>query len=291
MRIAVLLHGQPRHLEQGAWWFKNKVFPKHFKNIQVDYFGAFWNDGTPDLRQRIESTYNPIRYHVFNYEEYWQKFYNECNEYHNNNDISNFLPGHIRHNVLCVDDIHNVSKFQKNFWGQFISAGLVTNLTGNLSGEYDIVIRTRTDVAFKPMSEKLWVDTFNNMNTNPTFVDKIFADWMHVQHGRGLLGDFAFFAKPHVWYDFAKNIYNDCISIATENCLLWYDETLEKEKSTLFPHKAWTNLSVVSHTDWLSFHVVWPSPYASTLIRGDYNIQEETFDTLVQKFWDHQASR
>ena len=291
MKIAVLLHGQPRHLEQGAWWFKNKVFPEHFKNMQVDYFGAFWTDGTRDLRQRIENTYNPVRYHVFNYEEYWRKFYNQCNEYHKDNDISNFLPGHIRHNVLCVDDIHNVSKFQKNFWGQFISAGLVTNLTGNLSSEYDIVIRTRTDVAFKPMSEKLWIDTFNNMNTNPTFDNKIFADWMHVQHGRGLLGDFAFFSKPDVWYNFAKNIHNNCLSIATENCLLWYDETLEKEKSTLFPHKAWTNLSVISHTDWLSFHVVWPSPYASTLIRGDYNIQEETFDTLVQKFWDHQASR
>ena len=53
MRIAILLHGQPRHLEQGAWWFKNRVFPEHFKRLKVDYYTCLWDDGSGMLSHRV----------------------------------------------------------------------------------------------------------------------------------------------------------------------------------------------------------------------------------------------
>lgn len=288
MKVAVLLTGQPRHLEQGAWWFHNKVFPRNSKNLQVDYFAAFWDDDTPDLKQRIQQAYNPVRFHVYNYDEHFARIHHDIHSRNLNNPHVDLLPDNIKHNVLCVGD--NVSRFAKNFWGQFIACGLVSNLTGSLGSEYDVVIKTRSDVAFRPMDEKLWIETFSNMHRNNVFDDKMLADWMYIKNGRGYVGDFAFFAKPDTWNRFAKNMYQNCVRLATEDCLLWYDENHNQDQEINFPHKMWTNLSVLSKTDWLSFHVVWPTPYASTIIRGDYDMTQETFDTLVAKFHEHEQS-
>lgn len=285
MRIAVLLHGQPRHLEQGAWWFKNKVFPSHFKNLQVDYFAAFWDDGSDDLRYRIEKTYNPTRYHIYNYDDWFERIKHDIKSRNEHNKVVDLLAPKVQYNVMLMGDEH--SKFARNFWGQFISCGLVSQLTGDLSNEYDIVIRTRSDVAFRPMSERLWLEAFENMHRNPVFDNKILADWMYIKHGVGFVGDFAFFAKPDAWHKYTKNMYKNCVSLATDDCLLWYDEHYNESQAVQFPHKTWTNLSILSETDWLSFHVVWPTPYASTVIRGTYDMTRETYDTLADKFHQH----
>ena len=49
MKIAILLHGQPRYLEEGAWWFKNRVFPEHLNQLDVDYYCCFWHDDSTNL--------------------------------------------------------------------------------------------------------------------------------------------------------------------------------------------------------------------------------------------------
>ena len=58
MRIAVLMSGQPRHMEQSAWWWQNRIFPQNFKNLHVDYFLNLWDDGTNNLGTKAKQLYN-----------------------------------------------------------------------------------------------------------------------------------------------------------------------------------------------------------------------------------------
>ena len=89
MRVAVVLTGQPRYLEQSAWWWKNKVFPSHYQKLQVDYFCQFWQDNTDNLHTRIIQQFNPTQLVINNYHEslisFRQKIQtaNEnCNDWH-----------------------------------------------------------------------------------------------------------------------------------------------------------------------------------------------------------------
>ena len=80
MRVAVVLTGQPRYLEQSAWWWKNKVFPSSFQNLQVDYFCYFWNDNYPDLKNQCEQLFNPVRFHSSNYSSVVENFISKVKE-------------------------------------------------------------------------------------------------------------------------------------------------------------------------------------------------------------------
>ena len=282
MRIAVLIHGQPRYLEQGAWWFKNRVFPDHFKRLNVDYYTCFWEDGNKNLASRVQESYSPIKHSQHSYERWRDKIADEIGSYNKTNPLVNHISPTIKSNVMFCDD--HYSNYQLNYWGQYMSCGLITQMVGDLTGQYDIVIRTRSDVAFNPMSEEMWLRAFHNMERNPVFHDKIMSDWLYVAGGRAFVGDFAFFSKPEVWYKFTKDMYKNCVKIATEDCLLWYDEKYNEDQHISFPHKTWTNLSVLSKTNWLSFAVVWPTPYASTLIRQDGDISRENFQSLVNQY-------
>jgi len=279
MRVAVLFTGQPRHLEQGAWWFKNRVFPQNC-GLDVDYYGYFWDDGDPNLRSRIEQSYSPVRYHIQNYDKVINDFISEVQS-ENENYSWDFVPDNFKNVHLFGVETPYISNYARNFWGQYICNSKIAKMLGDLS-EYDIVIRTRSDVAFNNMPTNFWTDAFTNVHRNPIFDDKMFSPWLYVENGIPLFSDFAFISKPAVWHNYSKNMYENCISLATEHKQLWYE--LEVSEFSQPPHWLWNKLAMYSKTNMLSFSVVWPMPFDCKLIRYDEQLHDLNFGYISQRF-------
>lgn len=280
MKVAVLLTGQPRHLEQGAWWFKNKVFPAGC-GIDVDYFAYFWDDGSTDLDNRIQNTYAPVRYHIDNYESTINNFIEQVQQ--RNRAINNWANVPIKYKdyfLFGIDKSH-ISNYSKNIWGQYLCASKMATMVGNLSS-YDIVIRTRSDVAFKNIDVRYWKDAFTNICKNPIFDDKMFTPWLYVDSGIPLFADFAFISKPSVWYNFNKNIEQNCFKLITDHKALWYE--LEISEFHHVPHWIWNKLAMYSKTNMLSFSVVWPMPFDCKLFRYNENLNNLNFDHINRQF-------
>jgi len=283
MRLAVLLHGMPRYLEDGAWWMRNKVFNGNDR-LKVDYFVNVWNDGSENLHDRIVKAYNPVQIQISNYDEHYNNLRNEIQHLNENCQLQHLLPDHLRYNVL--QQYSGDNSFARNFWGQFLSCDLMTKMTGDLTGQYDIICRTRTDVAFNPMHEVHWLKTFHNIYKNPQLTDKVFSDWMFVKAGNPYVGDFAFFSRPEIWYNYTKNFRQNIVDLCTKDKLLWWNDNMHETEVMPFPHKTWMHLSQYSNTDWLSFAVTWPTPYGSTLFRQPI-VPNETYQSLVSKYSQH----
>lgn len=279
MRIAILISGQPRNLEQGAWWIKNRVFPQN-PYIQTDYYCHFWDDNTDNLQQRTKDIYNPVGCWVENYSDCADKLINRIRDYNYKNSNWDNIPDNYRNGVLF--DGGRVSKYSYNFWGQYLSAARVTACVENLH-EYDIVIKTRSDVAFKNMDIKFWLQAFKNIKANPAFRDKIFSNWLFVKSGIPYMGDFAFIATPQVWKNYADNLEENCYKLASTHKFLWNELNLIDD--IMVPHWVWNKTSLFSKTDWLSFSVTWPMPFDTTLIRyPEQKIEIANYDYLKQRF-------
>jgi hypothetical protein len=286
MRVAVLLTGMPRFLEQGAWWFKNRVFPKD-RQIKVDYYCHFWNDGSENLETRIIKTFDPVKLRIEDYGPVIDEFIYRVRQY-NKNTNWDFVPDKYRNNQLFdTYTLDQISDYNKNFWGQYLAASRLTAMTGDLSGQYDIVIKGRSDLAFNDMEERYWLDAFNNMNRNPVFHDKMLSNWLYIDKGIPYFGDFAFISKPNVWYNYSKDISEHCFRLAGPNKQLWYE--IEVSKFTHEPHWVWNKLSMYSQTNWLSFSTVWPMPFDATLIRHRHDLFNSSFGDLKSKFDQYQA--
>lgn len=283
MRVAVLLTGQPRHLEQGAWWFKNRVFPRE-SNIDVDYFGYFWDDGDPNLCFRIEKSYEPIRYQIDDYDRAIDQFIDRVQSRNNKIDDWHNVPKQYQNSFLFNVDKQHISNYSKNIWGQYLCSSRIATMLGDLSS-YDVVIRTRSDVAFNNMPYKFWHESFANMYRNPIFDDKMFAPWLYVDSGLPLFADFAFISKPKVWYNFNKNMEENCVRLATDNKALWYE--LEVSNFHHAPHWVWSKLAMYSKTNMLSYSVVWPMPFDCKLFRYDEKLEDINFDYINTQFDKH----
>lgn len=269
MRVAVLVTGQPRHFENSAWWFKNRVFTNN-SNMQVDYYCYFWDDGSDNLDSRIVSAYNPVKYQIGNYESAIDEFIGKIQTYNNSNPQTlSQIPTYIKENILF--NTTEIPQWGRNFWGQYIATSKMTELAGNLASEnYDIIIKTRSDAVFVPMQEKLWLQAFHNMRRNPVFKNKVLPAWLYVDSGIVNIGDFAFFSLPDTWYNYSKNIQQNCLSLATTNNVLFSELGIANFEHPA--HWVWTKLSLYTNTDWLSFGTVWPTPFAATLLRKDLDI-------------------
>lgn len=281
MRVAVMLTGQPRFLAQGAWWMRNRVFPAHYQNLKIDYYCYFWDDGSTDLEQRIVKAYAPVKYKIASYDEVILNFKNKITTYNTANpQYAELAELHIHENILY--NTPHVTKWGVNFWGQYFATGGITELVGDLSGQYDIVIKTRSDAIFNPLSESHWGSCFKNMYANPVFRDKMFAPWMHIEHGIPHMGDFAFISKPDLFYQFSKNIHNNCFDLATKDKSLFYELNVANHPHVA--HWVWNKISNYSRSNWLSFAVVWPTPFNITLLRQENNIQTVRYDELLRQF-------
>ena len=280
MRIAVLITGQPRYLEEGAWWFKNRVFPES-SGVDVDYYGYFWDDGDPNLENRIQQTYGPIQYQIGNYDNAIDQFINSVQERNNKIDDWHNIPEKYKHSFLFGVEKQYISDYSKQIWGQYLCSDRIANMCSELN-DYDVIIRTRSDVAFNNMPFKFWHESFANMYRNPIFNDKMFAPWLYVDSGMPLFADFAFISKPKVWHNFNKNIEENCIRLATENKALWYELGISDFYHV--PHWIWNKLAMYSGTSMLSYSVVWPMPFDCKLFRYNENVQNINFDHINNQF-------
>lgn len=280
MKIAILVTGQPRYLEQGAWWIKNRVFPESGK-IKADYYCYFWNDSSENLNERIQHAYSPVRFHTQDFETAVSKVIDTVQTYNKKNPrYLELAPRGFRENVMF--DTKEITSYGKNFWGQFIAADTMTKMLGNFQGQYDLVIKTRSDAIINNMDEKHWLAAFENIHANPIFHDKILSSWMYVDSGIPHIGDFCFIAKPETWYNYSKNLKENCIKVVTQDKAICYELNLSGYK---FPsHWMWLKASYYSKTNWLSFATTWPTPFDITLLRENVDIQNTTFQKIQQNF-------
>lgn len=279
MKVAVLISGQPRNLEQGAWWFKNRVFPSN-SYLHIDYYCHFWNNNETDLINRIKNSYDPKGMWIEDYSDYSDNLIHRIRDYNTKNPDWDNIPDNYKNGVLFNGS--HVSKYCYNFWGQYLSANRITRCVENLN-EYDIVIKTRSDIAFKPMDLKYWVQAFNNIKNNPAFRDKVFSNWLFVKSGIPYMGDFAFISTPVIWKNFADNLDENCYKLATSHKFLWNELNLIDD--IMVPHWVWNKTSLFSKTNWLSFSVAWPMPFDSTLIRyPEQKIEIANYDYLKRRF-------
>ena len=277
MRIAVLVAGQPRFLEEGAWWFKNRVFPYHYSNLKVDYYCYFWDDGSPDLESRIVNAYTPVKYQIVDYNAVINNFLLLINEYNSKNTQYAELASYdVCKSILY--DTQDLTSWGRNFWGQYIATNGITNLVGDLTGKYDIVIKTRSDAVFNILSEQDWCNCFSNMHTNPALNDTMFVPWMQCIRGVSVIGDFAFISKPNLFYQFSKNIYTNCVDLATKDKALFYELVVTDHMYTA--HWVWNKISNYSKSNWLSFTTVWSTKFSVTLLRENQDIQSVVYSDL-----------
>ena len=280
MRIAVLVTGQPRFIEDGAWWFKNRVFPDHYGKLKVDYYCHFWDDGSPDLESRIVNAYTPVKYQIVDYNPVIDNFLLLINEYNSKNTHDAELAScDVCKSILY--DTQGLTSWGRNFWGQYIATNGITNLVGDLTEKYDIVIKTRSDAVFNVLSEQDWYNCFSNIHNNPAFNNTMFAQWMHVRHGIPYIGDLAFISKPNLFYQFSKNIYTNCVDLATKDKALFY-ELIIAERQNSIHHWLWNKISNYSKSNWLSGTTMWPTKFSVTLLRENQNIQSVTYSFLEQ---------
>jgi hypothetical protein len=286
MRVAVVLTGQPRYLEQSAWWWKNKVFPSSFQNLQVDYFCYFWNDNYPDLKNQCEQLFNPVRFHSSNYSSVVENFISKVKERQQlYNDNWHLVPDYLKD--VCFYGTE-VSNHAYNLPGMYISSANSSKMTGILY-EYDVVIKTRSDTVFNPMSEKHWLDIFSNMERNPVFHNNIFSPWLRIKEGAPFFSDLAFIGRPELMYKFLNKMDDYLLDILTKDRYL-FGELLVNDYHNV-QHWLWNKLSLYNKTDWLAFSVVWPVPFNVALIRKEFDIQNETFSNILSTYEAYEAEK
>lgn len=158
MKIAVVLSGKPRFLEESSFWWKNRILNQCPPDIEIDFYCHFWNDDEIDLDKRIVDTFNPVKYSTDSYHEWYESFSQRVLEYNKNYefcydelphkrvlDVPNwlFFHGHsydTRHRYFPRHPAYN-------FYGQYISSNKAVSIIGKeKTHDYDLVLKTRSDL-------------------------------------------------------------------------------------------------------------------------------------------------
>jgi hypothetical protein len=278
MKIAVLISGLPRYLDNVAAWNKQKLFQTQ-NGFEVDYYVHFWDDGSADLEQRVVSAYNPKAVLIEDYSSYIDDFKNEIVELNKTYNNSFYLvPQYIRDNILF--DTYEPTDYGKNFWGQFLSTYKVSKLVDY--SKYDFVIKTRSDAVISPMTPQLWHSSLANVRRNPGFKERIFTPWMHTISGIPYFCDFAFISQSHVWQRYSDNLKQCCIDLATKDKALFYEFNLHRFYG--ISHWIWNKLSIYNGGEFLSYSVTWPMNFSVSLLREDVDITKMTYQEVNDHF-------
>ena len=295
MKIAVLMSGQQRYLEQSSKWWRERCFPDFHKNIEVDYFLHLWDDGT-DLQQQYDkvwSLYNPKHVVISKYqdviEDHIGKIKIRNNELQNTKYGPNWhiVPEYVQHTVCYQGG--EISQYTYNFPGMFLATAKIAESFESYFKEYDIAIKTRTDCILNPMPEHHWGNLFGNMLRQPAFNDIIFTPWLRIRNGLPFFGDLCFIGKSHLMQKFMTDMDKHLVKLATDDKHLLSDFMIDPEIP--FAHWLWSRLSMYSRTDWLSINVVWPTPFDSCLIRSDEDISDKKFEYLSNLYNSHEEKK
>ena len=286
MRIAVLITGQARHLQQSGFWNREKVFPKTFNNLKVDYYVYLWDDGSDDLADRIVKAYDPVKFEIGDYNEAFHSHRHQVKQANADATDWGLTSENIQH-LVCYQG-ENYDNYAYNFPGMYLASARGARMAGPLS-EYDIVIKTRTDNIFNNIPERQWIQLFNNMYKNSVFSDNIFTPWLKIKNGLPFFGDFCFIGKPDLMHNFLKNMDNELIKLSSTDKHLLSDFLVNPEIP--FEHWLWSRYSVYSKTDWLSISVVWPTAFGCTLLRKDVELYDKDYNYIEKIFHEEQHRR
>jgi hypothetical protein len=266
MKIAYIVTGQPRFLKEGSIWTKQKLF--NFP-IDIDYYCHFWDNGDPNLKENILSTWMPKKFQIDNYDEHFNNFYQEVHAKNKNCPNLHLFPKDFQDSHLLVPELEHISPWSKNFYGQWLSTSLGSNLLDiNEYSEYDIVIKTRSDVIINLLPPSTWYRALGNIIKNPHFCDAIFPQWMHGDSKGIFLGDFTFIARSSIWLEYGRKMKNNLVELITDKKLYLYDIS----DSVLATHYLWQKLGRNAKAKWLSFQVVWPMSYKTCLWRENNHL-------------------
>lgn len=285
MKIAILISGQPRFMQQGSKWIIEKVFPRS-KGYKVDFFVHLWDNGDPELEKKIIDCYSPVDYKISNYEQYIQEFKSEITDRNRSlpENIRNLVPRYVRENILF--DTPEPTKYGENFWGQFLSTHEVSELFEDYEG-YDMVIKTRSDAVMDPVNPETLYRALNNIRRNPNFKNKIFTPWLQAVGGIPYFCDFAFIATPETWKLYSENLREKCLRLATTDNALFYEFNIHEFSG--ISHWVWNKLSIYTFSGFLSFTVTWPMNFNGVaLIRKDIDISNMEHRQINQMFLENQ---
>ncbi len=238
LRIAVILKGMPRFLEEGATWNNQKVFSESFKNkynAQVDYFCHFWDDKSESLSDRIITSYSPKKYKIDNFDEYIVDF-DKCvsDFYENNPHYKLFVPLHILSGITA----------DSYFMGQYISTQLGVELIDNID-EYDVVFISRTDTLLllnssttETADDILYRRLLNAKESYGIFPSSSSVD---VQTGHTHLGDLYFISNPTYIKKYCYNLYQNLLNLITKDSFLFYHYHINRDSPAIF-HEMWRKI-------------------------------------------------
>lgn len=293
MKIAVLMSGQARHLEQSAIWWRERLFPNWHNHIHVDYYFHLWDDGTQNLNERVRELYGAKVVEISNYDEvvtdHISKVKNANLELENTKYGANWhiVPDYVQHTV-CYQGAE-MSQYTYNFPGMFLATAKMAQTFEPYHKDYDVVFKTRTDCILNPMAEHHWSKLLNNLLRAPHFNDIIFSPWLRIRNGLPFFGDLVFVGKSRLMQNFMRDMDKSLVKLATHDKHLLSDYMIDPEIP--FAHWLWSRLSMYSRTDWLALSVVWPVPFNNCLLRNDDPVIDKDFGYLLDLYNQHEKEK
>lgn len=245
-KIAVVLCGQARYLEEGAWWFKNRVFPES-DELQVDYYCYFWGDNEVDLPKRIVNTFNPVKYGIGDYNKSFHAHRHAVRMTNKDIEWDETIDPFVQ-NVICYkpDDF---DKYSYNFPGMFLSSAEAFRMIGKETlDQYDVVIRTRSDVCIENVNINNWKNIIRNFQPN-----SIHCHWIECYRGINVIADLAFYGKSDTMWEYFNDFDSKLYRLATTHKNVFSDYSIIEDKNKInvpLGHVVWTKASLFSETRW-----------------------------------------
>jgi hypothetical protein len=235
MKIAVLVRGLPRFIEEGAHWIHNSVFTEKFKeNNTVDYFCYFWDDHSEQLSDRIERSYFPRKLKIIDYKKYIEDFKKKVDDFNeSSNDLNKFIPVSICNRIKTP-----------YFWGQYLCTVLGVEFIDNID-DYDVVMITRSDtmILINESNRETKEDILHRRLEAASHNYGIFpcSSSVNVKTGHQHLGDLFFISTPLYIKKYCKNGLDNFLNLITKDKLLFYRYNINIT-SPFLHHEIWKYL-------------------------------------------------
>lgn len=249
-RIAVILTGSPRFVNEGADWWFNRVAPP---NCEIDYYGHCWNSVDPVGANRYLIPNQSIDASFF---DQWQFSAFEMSTYTLNDPVYDSLHkggGHVAHFML--------QDFRRD---HILSAAKANALLFQSGKEYDFVVQMRYDVVMRPETFQVLMDFAMNiehrlysahkgMDRALLWIDDaptIMCPWVQARQGLTVMGDYAFAANFKDWKVFASDLYQKYHDVLNRNLHLL--EVADKVNFMYIPHILWAYVGLSTHTNFIT---------------------------------------
>tara|TARA_B100000809_G_scaffold259245_1_gene303901 strand:+ start:1399 stop:2274 length:876 start_codon:yes stop_codon:yes gene_type:complete len=291
MKVAVLVTGLPRFVNEGAWWFNHKSNYPNDK-YEMDFFVHSWADET--FRPALEDAWHPKKIQIGYFDKEINEFIEMVREYNYRCDKLKYFNQNLNETIFF--NTSSPSEYTKNFFGQYISAYRVTNMLknymkeDNLMGDYyDWIIRIRMDTIMHPQVHETWAKIFKILNSSEWYRSKVYTSWLHIKSSLPFIGDYVFISNTDVWLNYTNNFYDNLYNLLTKDKFLLYDLNFFKD---MIAHYFWIRLAIYSKTSFVPITGIFPMTFEAILLREGINIPIEhcTYEDIKSNYIKDQAT-